>query len=285
VIKIANNPSLSVIFASSLALGGCGGSSGSSPPDERSTVTGGTAPPTLSFTANPATVEAGGYATLTWSARGADGCEASAGWTGSRGVTGSQQVGPVEAATEFRLSCAGPGGGVSAQVALAVDDGSGPAITLRAEPEQVPVDGTTTLTWSAPGAESCTATGAWSGSRPTSGSITTSALAQSSSFGLSCTNANGNALSTVTVAVLDRTLRWDAPTQTVDGEPLSQLGGYVVYWGAESGTYTGNHRIDDGTVTEWRTDVEAGEYYFALTAIDQDGNESDYSNEVRKTIQ
>lgn len=283
---------LSIMVASTLALGGCSGSSSgqpdtgdvdpppAQPPDQNADN------PTLTFSAEPATVAPGGTATLTWSATGAQSCEASAGWSGSRAASGSQTVGPLDGTTEFRLSCSGADGGVSGLVAVAVDDGSPATVTLRAEPPQVSVDGTTTLTWSAPGAESCTATGDWSGTRPASGSLTTAGLTRSSTFGLSCTGASGNSLGTVNVEVLDRTLRWEAPTQYSDGSPIAGVGGYVVYWGTQSGNYTNSHRIDNADTTEWRADIaQAGTYYFALTAFDVTGIESDYSNEVMKSIQ
>jgi hypothetical protein len=287
-MKLNTHLCISLIAAATVALSGCGGSSGSQTPAEdpaASIGNDGATPPLLYLTVDPVRVEAGGYATLTWSASAAEGCDASGGWQGSRATSGNQQIGPLEADTNFRLSCSGPGGGVSSQVAVTVDTVSAPlTVSLRAEPEQVAADGTVTLTWSAQGADACTATGAWSGARATAGTFTITALDQSSTFGLSCTGPQGNALSTVNVVVLDGILRWDAPTVTVDGEPLRDLGGYMVYWGSESGNYTGSHRIEDSSVTQWRADLQAGEYYFALTAFDAEGNESPYSNEIRKTI-
>jgi hypothetical protein len=286
-MKLDTYLSISFIAAATFALPGCGGSSGSQTPEDRPAPvsSGDGVQPVLSFTADPGRVEAGGYATLTWSATGVDGCDASGGWQGSRATSGNQRIGPLQSDTEFRLSCSGAGGGVSSRVAVTVDAVSAsPSVSLRAEPEQVAPDGTTTLTWSAQGVDSCTATGAWSGTRAPEGSVTITALNQSSTFGLSCTGAKGNALGSVNVVVLDGTLRWDAPTVTVDGQPVRQLGGYIVYWGSESGNYTGSHRIEDARATQWRAELKAGEYYFALTAFDAEGNESPYSNEIRKTI-
>ena len=79
------------------------------------------------------------------------------------------------------------------------------------------------------------------------------------------------------------TLQWDAPTTNVDGTPLTDLAGYKVYYGNESGNYTNN--IDVNNITTYEiTNLADGTYYFAVTAYDTSGNESDYSNEVNKTL-
>ncbi len=88
----------------------------------------------------------------------------------------------------------------------------------------------------------------------------------------------------MTVRILSKTLRWQSPTQNVDGSPLTDLAGYIVYWGVTSRNYTGNHNINSPATTQWDATVSPGPYYFALTALDSEGNESAYSNEVLKTI-
>ena len=79
------------------------------------------------------------------------------------------------------------------------------------------------------------------------------------------------------------TLTWVAPTENIDGTELTDLDGYVIYWGASSRDYSGSHTINDETLTEHTMCLAAGTYYFAMTAFDADGNESAYSNEVLKT--
>lgn len=68
-------------------------------------------------------------------------------------------------------------------------------------------------------------------------------------------------------------LAWNANT-----EP--DLGGYKVYFGLQSRDY--DYCLDVGNVIEYNVEgLTAGEtYYFCLTAYDQFGNESDYSEEV-----
>lgn len=105
------------------------------------------------------------------------------------------------------------------------------------------------------------------------------------------------------------TLSWKAPTENADGTSLTGLAGYKVYYGTASGNYNlqpvtlpiGSNRLtctnkDDNNdgITD-RTEctvivgtVEgliSGTYYFAVTTYDTSGNESEFSNEVSKTIQ
>jgi hypothetical protein len=79
------------------------------------------------------------------------------------------------------------------------------------------------------------------------------------------------------------TLTWDAPTTNADGTPLTDLAGYKVYYGTSSGNYT--MAMDVGNVKTYKYEgLQSGTYYFAATTYDTSGNESDYSNEVIKTI-
>ena len=71
-------------------------------------------------------------------------------------------------------------------------------------------------------------------------------------------------------------LAWDANSE-------ADLAGYNIYYGNASGDYS--HRIDIGDTTEYTVmDLDEGStYYFAATAYDQDGNESEYSAELAHT--
>lgn len=78
-------------------------------------------------------------------------------------------------------------------------------------------------------------------------------------------------------------LTWDPPTTNMDGTPLTDLGGYKAYWGTTSGNY-GSVISVGNVLTYTTTGLPDGTYYFAVTAYDIAGNESDFSNEVSKTI-
>ena len=73
------------------------------------------------------------------------------------------------------------------------------------------------------------------------------------------------------------TLAWNG-----NGDP--DLAGYKIYYGTASKTYDKSIKV--GNVTSFTvTNLTANKYYFALTAYDQAGNESGYSNEVSWPIQ
>jgi fibronectin type 3 domain-containing protein len=77
------------------------------------------------------------------------------------------------------------------------------------------------------------------------------------------------------------TIFWDAPTTNADGAPLNDLAGYKIYYGTSERNYSSE--IDAGNVTNYMvSNLKNGVvYYFAVTAYDTSGNESDYSNEER----
>jgi len=74
----------------------------------------------------------------------------------------------------------------------------------------------------------------------------------------------------------DVTLQWDPNTET-------DLAGYKVYYGTGSRSYSAPINIGlQSTYTI--TGLAAGTYYFAVTALNRDGLESAFSNEVSTTV-
>jgi hypothetical protein len=76
-----------------------------------------------------------------------------------------------------------------------------PIVTLSASPTSVTSGQTTTLTWSATNATSCTASGAWSGTKAASGTQASGALTASSTFEVECVGPGGRGNASVNVAV------------------------------------------------------------------------------------
>lgn len=95
--------------------------------------------------------------------------------------------------------------------------------------------------------------------------------------------AGGWAL-TPSVSAGQAILSWDPPTTNADGSPLTDLSGYRIYYGTSSGVYV--MTLDVGSVINSTiNNLTDGEiYYFAVTAYDLSGNESDFSNEISKSI-
>lgn len=117
---------LPVIACAILAAScGGGGGGGNKPPP--------TLTPTVTLSSTPTSVAAGGMATLTWSSTNATSCTASNGWSGSRATAGTEQVGPISAATTYALACNNNGGTpVSASA----------TVTITAPPASVTLSGT-----------------------------------------------------------------------------------------------------------------------------------------------
>lgn len=76
-----------------------------------------------------------------------------------------------------------------------------PAVQIRADPASVAAGVASTLSWSATNASGCTASGAWSGSRPTSGSESTGPLSTQRTYTLTCNGSGGSASSSVVVSI------------------------------------------------------------------------------------
>jgi fibronectin type 3 domain-containing protein len=75
-------------------------------------------------------------------------------------------------------------------------------------------------------------------------------------------------------------LAWVPPTTRADGSflEISELAGYRIYMGTSSNNLTPLvDLINDNTNQYQVGNLEAGSYYFAITAYDQNGNESGLS--------
>jgi len=81
----------------------------------------------------------------------------------------------------------------------------------------------------------------------------------------------------------DVTLSWNNPSGNEDGSPLTDLGGFRVYYGTQSRVYNQpfGQGIDAGNAASYVVQNLSNNstYYFAVTAYDINGNESTYSAE------
>lgn len=82
------------------------------------------------------------------------------------------------------------------------------------------------------------------------------------------------------------TLSWTAPTQNDDGTALTDLAGYKIYYGQNSGVYTNTQDINNPGLTSFVVEnLTLGEYFFVATAYNSAGIESRRSNEASKIVQ
>ena len=80
-----------------ILLSSCGGGGSSTPPV-----------PTVSLSSSASEVEVGNTVTLTWSSTNATSCNASGSWTGTKGISGSEQITiGIAGPNNFSLSCSG----------------------------------------------------------------------------------------------------------------------------------------------------------------------------------
>jgi hypothetical protein len=80
------------------------------------------------------------------------------------------------------------------------------------------------------------------------------------------------------------TLAWDAPTNNVDGSPLTDLAGYKVYFGHSSRTYSAYMDVGNVTLCQFTNLQPGATYFFATTAYNADGVESDVSAELSYSV-
>jgi hypothetical protein len=103
-----------------------------------------------------------------------------------------------------------------------------PTVTLSAEPASVQQSQTTTLTWTSQNATECTAVGAWTGSKPLSGSSPTDPLtAASNVFTLLCSGPGGSSSASVEVsATVPPTGRHYSTNFDLNEYPISESGAW-----------------------------------------------------------
>jgi hypothetical protein len=84
---------------------------------------------------------------------------------------------------------------------------------------------------------------------------------------------------TVSAAVAGRaTLSWQAPTQRVDGTPLTNLAGFRVYYGNSANDMNFVIQVaDPGARSQLIENLTVGTWFFAATAYDDTGGESSRS--------
>jgi hypothetical protein len=80
-------------------------------------------------------------------------------------------------------------------------------------------------------------------------------------------------------------LHWTPPTSRVDGSPLGNLAGYRIYRGSSRDSLDIVRQVNNPGVTTFLVEgLSAGQWHFAISAIDGDGQESLLSNVVSRWV-
>lgn len=251
----------------------------------------------VELTADQREVARGESVTLRWASSDAEFCRARGSWEGVQSEQGTFRSPPLTADKYwFGIMCRRGDTKVRDALIVRVRDGGGSSggdggseelsVTLDASPQQIRRGESSTLSWSSQGATGCQASGDWSGSRSRSGTWGTGSLTRSGTYRLSCGNGSQTAVSSVSVEVGEvPVVRWQPPTRNEDGSNLTNLAGYWLYFGRNSRNYAGRVRIFGDSNTQYRlNELDSGDYYVALTAINTAGEESGYSNEIRVAV-
>lgn len=89
----------------------------------------------------------------------------------------------------------------------------------------------------------------------------------------------------VSQAASSAVLTWVAPALNGDGSPLMDLAAFKVYWGTTPGSYAQSTKISNAAIRKYTVGgLTTGKWYFVVTALNANGDESPYSNVWSKTV-
>ena len=157
--------------------------------------------PTVTLDASPEVVGFDGTSTLTWSTENATECTSFGSWSGDRDTSGSFEVGPLTSDANYILLCTGPGGNTARSILVTVELPPAPQISFSTEPDVITFGGTATLSWDVAFADSCSASGGWSGNVGESGNQEVGPLFASTIYTLVCSGPGGDSSRSLTVNV------------------------------------------------------------------------------------
>ncbi len=162
--------------------------------------------PIATLFANPHTIDNGQSSTLIWSSTNATSCTSAGGFSTGGATSGSASTGVLTSTQNYQINCTGPGGSTDSNIATVKV--LFPTVSINAVPDRVANGGSTTLSWSAVDASSCTITKngtMWRtltapDSRTISGSASDTVNAQTT-YIISCTNDTSTSAATDTQIV------------------------------------------------------------------------------------
>jgi hypothetical protein len=171
--------------------------------------------PTVDIKANgsdgPINIDHNTSAELTWTSSNAGSCYATGGWLGDKPLFGAETTGNLTYSKTYTINCTGPGGYAADSVTVQVEQPSAPTVDIKANGSDGPItidyNTSANLSWTSSNANSCYASGSWSGSKPLSGDETTNNLTSARTYTIICNGDGGTATDNVTINVMVQTAR------------------------------------------------------------------------------
>lgn len=110
-----------------------------------------------------------------------------------------------------------------------------------------------------------------------------SSIVISASDGRATTELPDFAIDVTSIAPTAVTLSWNAPTQNTDGSPLTDLAGFRIYYGINSTDLNNVIELSNPSVSTYVVEgLTPDIWYFASTALNSQGQESDFSGQVSR---
>lgn len=211
-------------------------------------------PPTLDFNSTkPLPIEYGTSTTLAWTTTNATSCTASGEWSGTKGTSGNYETDDLYGTKKYTLSCSGPGGSITKTVEVTVGSPVPvPTVSFTVAASPIPYNTGTTLQWSSQNADSCVATGDWTGDKPLSGNESTGNLTANKFYSLTCVGDGGAVRRDIFLVVEAPVL----PLPTLNFQAF-RLGYFVIFinWSSQnttactaSGYWTGSKPVSGSEV-------------------------------------
>jgi hypothetical protein len=137
------------------------------------------------------------------------------------------------------------------------------------------------------GTDPTTGTGSTVASTPVASTpvASTPVTSTSSSSGSSSGATSGSGSSGATTSPINVTLSWSAPTENTNGSALTNLTGYIIYYGTSASAMTQTIDINTVGMLNYVVDnLSAGSWYFQIVAVNAAGVQSSPSATVNASI-
>jgi len=234
-----------------------------------------------------------------WQATDAESCSAAGGWTDKTGTTDKHWVSSIAQTTTYTLTCSGQGGSITKSITIALGTAQESNAILNLSKNGVFKDSTgsyhTTVHWTSNNTQSCIANGGWSNRTGTSGKQYIYPINKTTTYSMTCSGSQGSVTKSITVSIDEEQepenqnvgsveLNWQAPTTNQDGTQLTDLSGYKIYFGTSQNSLSNIRNIDAGLTRYVINNLSTGTYYFSISAVDINGNESTRSNIASRVV-